>query len=85
MPEQEPQVGHAFSSNSLTSSSVMVPAAWEPTASNMDDKLVLCPFTLPASMGPPDTNTVGTLILAAAIKRPGTFLSQLGTITRASN
>ena len=85
MPEQEPQVGHTFSSNSLTSSSVIVPAAWEPTASNMEDRLLFCPFTRPASMGPPDTNTVGTLILAAAIKRPGTFLSQFGTITSASN
>ena len=36
-------------------------------------------------IGPPLTNTVGTLILAAAIKSPGTFLSQFGTITRASN
>ena len=36
-------------------------------------------------MGPPLTNTVGIFSLAAAIRRPGTFLSQLGTITRASN
>ena len=85
IPEQEPQVGHAFSSNSHTSSSVMVPAAYEPTASNMEDRLVFFPFTWPASIGPPDTNTVGTLILAAAIRSPGTFLSQLGTITSASN
>ena len=85
IPEQEPQVGQVFSSNSLTSSSVIVPAAWAPTASNMEDRLLFCPFTCPASIGPPDTKTVGTLILAAAIRSPGTFLSQLGTITRASN
>ena len=85
IPEQEPQVGQVFSSNSFTSSSVMVPAAWAPTASNMEERLLFCPFTRPASIGPPDTNTVGTLILAAAIKSPGTFLSQFGTITRASN
>ena len=85
MPEQEPQVGHALFSNSLTSSSDILPAAYAPTASNMLERLVLWPLTWPASMGPPLTNTVGTLILAAAIRRPGTFLSQLGTMTRASN
>ena len=31
------------------------------------------------------TNTVGTLTRAAAINSPGTFLSQFGTITKASN
>ena len=51
----------------------------------MLDKDVLCPFTCPASIGPPETKIVGTLILAAAINKPGTFLSQLGIITRASN
>ena len=40
--------------------------------------------TWPASIGPPLTNTVGTLRRAAAIKRPGTFLSQFGTMTSAS-
>ena len=62
----------------------MVPALKEPTASNILEREVLLPLTLPASIGPPDTNTVGTLTLAAAISRPGTFLSQLGIITRAS-
>ena len=42
-------------------------------------------FNLPASIGPPDTNMVGTFTRAAAIKRPGTFLSQFGTQTMASN
>ena len=54
-------------------------------ASNMEDKLLFSPLTRPASIGPPLTNTVGTFILAAAIKSPGTFLSQFGTMTRASN
>ena len=85
IPEQEPQVGQTFSSNSRTSSSLMVPAAWEPTASNMEERLLFWPFTWPASIGPPETKTVGTLIRAAAINKPGTFLSQLGTITKASN
>ena len=35
-------------------------------------------------MGPPDTSTVGTFTRAAAMSRPGTFLSQFGTITSAS-
>ena len=35
-------------------------------------------------MGPPLTNTVGRFSRAAAMSRPGTFLSQFGTITKAS-
>ena len=85
IPEHEPQVGHTFSSNSSTSSSVIVPAAYEPTASNIDERLLFFPLTCPASIGPPETNTVGRLSLAAAIRSPGTFLSQLGTITSPSN
>ena len=85
MPEQEPQVGQAFSSYSASSSIDMVPAATLPTASNMEERLVLWPHTWPASMGPPETKIVGMFTLAAAIRSPGTFLSQLGTITRPSN
>ena len=62
----------------------MVPAATLPTASNMEERLVLWPQTWPASMGPPETKMVGMFTLAAAIRSPGTFLSQLGTITRPS-
>ena len=85
IPEHEPQVGHTLFSYSHTSSSVIVPAAYEPTASNIDERLLFLPFTWPASIGPPDTNTVGRLRRAAAIRSPGTFLSQFGTITSASN
>ena len=84
IPEQEPQVGQALFSNSQSPQSSSVPALYEPTASNILERLVLCPSTLPASIGPPLTNTVGILSLAAAIKSPGTFLSQLGIITRPS-
>ena len=63
---------------------VMVPAATLPTASNMEDRLLFCPCTCPANMGPPDTKIVGIFTLAAAINRPGTFLSQLGIHTRPS-
>jgi hypothetical protein len=50
----------------------------------MEDRLVLPLFILPASIGPPLTNIVGIFSLAAAIRSPGTFLSQFGTITSAS-
>ncbi len=85
IPEQEPQVGQTFSSNSQRSCSVILPAASSPTASNMEERLLFFPLTCPASMGPPETNTVGIFTLAAAISKPGTFLSQLGTITSPSN
>ena len=42
-------------------------------------------LSLPASMGPPEQKMVGMFSRAAAMSRPGTFLSQLGTITRPSN
>ena len=85
MPEQEPHVGHTFSSYSHNSSMVMVPAATLPTASNIEDRLFFCPWTRPASMGPPETNMVGMFTLAAAMRSPGTFLSQLGMHTSPSN
>ena len=85
IPEHEPHVGHALFSYSLTSASVNLPASNEPTASNIDERLLFLPFTLPANIGPPLTTTVGMLILAAAISIPGTVLSQLGIITRPSN
>ena len=85
IPEHDPHVGHTLFSNSHRSASDIVPAAFAPTASNILERLLFCPFTCPASIGPPLTNTVGTLILAAAIRSPGTFLSQFGIITNASN
>ena len=51
-----------------------------PIFSSMSYKIIL-----PASMGPPDTKIVGILSLAAAISNPGTFLSQFGMQTNASN
>ena len=84
MPEQEPHVGQVLHSYSRSFSSVILPALNSPTASEMEEKLVFAPSTWPASIGPPLTNTVGTLRRAAAIKRPGTFLSQFGTMTSAS-
>ena len=84
IPEQDPQVGHTFSSYSASFSCVIVPAATLPTASNMLDRLLFLPSTRPAIIGPPETNTVGMFTLAAAIRSPGTFLSQFGIITMPS-
>ena len=39
---------------------------------------------LPASIGPPETNTAGILSRMAAISMPGVILSQLEMHTRAS-
>ena len=41
-------------------------------------------FTLPASIGPPDTNTTGMFRRMAAISIPGVILSQLEIQTNAS-
>ena len=84
IPEQEPQVGHTLRSNSVSCSSLIFPALYAPTASNILESERFLPPTLPASIGPPLTKTVGIFKRAAAIKSPGTFLSQLGIITSPS-
>ena len=84
IPEQEPQVGQVLHSNSSSFSRVILPALNSPTASEMEEKLVLAPSMCPASIGPPLTKTVGRFSRAAAIRSPGTFLSQFGTITSPS-
>ena len=59
--------------------------AYDGTPMEMLEKLVFRPSTRPASIGPPLTKIVGIFSRAAAISRPGTFLSQLGIHTRPSN
>ena len=85
MPEHEPQVGQADRSMSATSSSLteLSPAV---TMAEMRSTLTSLPArrVLPASMGPPDTNTVGMFSRMAAISMPGVILSQLEMHTRAS-
>ncbi len=79
MPEQEPQVGQAFSSMRRMSSSETLSLAASDIAS-IRSSLRTVPFTSvarPASMGPPETKTVGTLSRMAAISIPGVILSQL--------
>ena len=85
MPEHEPQVGHAERSIVATSSSVMLSSAAATIASIRSSECSLpSSTTLPASIGPPETNTAGTLSRSAAISMPGVILSQLEMHTIAS-
>ena len=78
MPEQEPQVGQAERSITSTSSSLTLESAAATMASIRSTALVLpLIVTLPASIGPPETNTAGMLRRSAAISMPGVILSQL--------
>ena len=85
MPEQEPQVGQAERSMAATSSSEILSSAAATIASTRSRATSL-PFriTLPASIGPPETNTVGMLMRSEAISMPGVILSQLEMQTMAS-
>lgn len=85
MPEQEPQPGQVFCSNSSRPSSSMISALRAPTASNILDREVSTPPTRPLIIGPPEHTTAGMFNLSAPISIPGTILSQLGTSTRPSN
>ncbi len=85
IPEHEPQVGQAERSMTFTSSSVTVSSAAATMASTRSSALVLPrSSTLPASMGPPETKTVGMLRRKAAISMPGVILSQFEMHTSAS-
>ena len=83
MPEQDPQVGQAERSISATSSSLTLLSAAITIASTrsslFSDKRVL-----PASIGPPETNTTGMLRRMAAFSMPGVILSQFDMHTIAS-
>ena len=85
MPEHEPQVGQADRSITVTSASVTLSSAAAIMASMRST--FFSPVessTLPASMGPPETNTAGMLRRMAAISMPGVILSQLEMQTMAS-
>src|SRR5690606_10970655 len=85
MPEQEPQVGQAERSYWSTSPDVSLSLTAATIAStrsrltNFSASLVL-----PASIGPPDTNTTGMFRRSAAISVPGVILSQFEMHTIAS-
>ncbi len=85
MPEQDPQVGQAERSISSRSSSLTEESPAE-IMGLIRSSFTLTPasLVLPASIGPPDTNTVGTLSRMAAISMPGVILSQLEMHTSAS-
>ncbi len=85
MPEQEPQVGQAERSITSTSASEILSSAAATMASTRSRATFLpCMTTLPASIGPPETNTAGMLRRSAAISMPGVILSQLEMQTMAS-
>ena len=89
MPEHEPQVGQAASSISASRSSDTEGSA-EAIMGSIRSSLVTAPVVspsprgTPASIGPPDTNTVGMLRRSAASSIPGVILSQLEMQTIAS-
>ena len=85
MPEQEPQVGHAERSMTSLSASVTLGSAPATMAVIRSARRMVPSVTiLPASIGPPETNTTGILRRIAAISMPGVILSQLLMQTRAS-
>ena len=78
MPEHEPQVGQAFSSIRRMSASETFSLTASDIAS-IRSSLRTVPSTSvarPASIGPPETNTVGMFSRSAAISMPGVILSQ---------
>ena len=83
MPEQDPQVGQAERSYSATSSSLRLSSA-AITMASIKSSLLLDSEVLPASIGPPETKTVGMFSLMAAFNIPGVILSQLEIQTSAS-
>ena len=86
IPEQDPHVGQPNCSNSFNSSSLIFPDWYAPTPSKTEEREIFLPsLVLPASIGPPLTNTVGIFTRMAAIIIPGVILSQLGIQTMPSN
>src|SRR5580700_423820 len=79
MPEQEPHVGHADSSMASSASSDTEGSA-AATIGSIRSSLrpvpAVSPAGAPASIGPPDTNTVGMFSRMVAISMPGVILSQ---------
>src|SRR5437870_3315291 len=87
MPEHEPQVGQADRSTSVSPCSSTVEDAEAEIAVIRSVGAYATPPTttaLPASIGPPDTNTVGMFRRIAALSMPGVILSQLEMHTSAS-
>src|SRR5690606_22693612 len=83
MPLHEPQVGQALRSTAATCSSDALGSA-AMTIASIRSSLWSARRVLPASIGPPETNTAGMLSRSAAISMPGVILSQLEMHTSAS-
>ena len=83
IPEQEPQVGQAERSYSKLSSSETLRSA-AMTMESTRFRRRSASFVRPASIGPPETNSVGMSRRSAAISMPGVILSQLEMHTSAS-
>ena len=87
IPEHDPQVGQAERSTSVRPSSLTSDDADAEIAVIRSVGACATPSTttaLPASIGPPDTNTVGMFSRSAALSMPGVILSQFEMHTRAS-
>ena len=87
MPEQDPQVGQAERSTSdrpASSTSALADAEIVVIRSVGACATPSTTTALPASIGPPETNTVGTFSRIAALSIPGVILSQFEMHTSAS-
>ena len=84
MPAQEPAPGQAQPSSSVSSCSLIEPAATLPTASNTEIRSTVRPLKRPDSIGPPLMIMAGMLRRRAAIIMPGIILSQFGMRTSPS-
>ena len=87
MPEHEPQVGQADRSTSVSPESSTCGDAEAEIAVIRSVGACATPSTttaLPASIGPPETNTVGMFSRIAAFSIPGVILSQFEMHTSAS-
>ena len=87
MPEHDPQVGQALRSTSASPESSTCGDADAEIAVMRAVGACATPSTttaLPASIGPPETNTTGTFSRRAALSMPGVILSQLEMQTSAS-
>ncbi len=88
IPEHDPQVGQAERSTaSICASGTSASTAWT-IASTRSSRVLAVPsgpmIALPASIGPPETNTAGMSSRSAASSIPGVILSQLEMHTSAS-
>ena len=85
IPEQEPQVGQAERSMASAFASLTLLSAAATMASTKSSFIDSpCQFTLPASIGPPETKTTGMFKRKAAMSMPGVILSQFEMHTMAS-